>query len=64
MNILNYLKQTAMAPNNENLLISSMFGAILWKVIIEKEKINNSFQLNLLISSVIYSLAIMIILLI
>ena len=38
MNILIYLKQTAMVPNNENLLISSMFGAILWKVFIENGK--------------------------
>ena len=59
-NILIYLKQTTMVPNNEKLLISSMFGTNLRKAIIENEKINNSFQLNLLISSIIYSLAIMI----
>ena len=59
-NILIYLKQTTMVPNNEKLLISSMFGSNLRKAIIENEKINNSFQLNLLISSIIYSLAIMI----
>ena len=47
MNILIYLKQTTVAPNNENLFISSMFGAILWKVIIEKDKINNSFRSSL-----------------
>ena len=59
-NILIYLKQTTMVPNNEKLLISSMFGTNLRKAIIENEKINNSFQVNLLISSIIYSLAIMI----
>ena len=59
-NILIYFKQTTMVPNNEKLLISSMFGTNLRKAIIENEKINNSFQLNLLISSIIYSLAIMI----
>ena len=59
-NILIYSKQTTMVPNNEKLLISSMFGTNLRKAIIENEKINNSFQLNLLISSIIYSLAIMI----
>ena len=59
-NILIYLKQTTMVPNNEKLLISSMFGTNLRKAIIENEKINNSFQLNLLISSIIYSLAVMI----
>ena len=47
--------------NNENLSISSIFYE---KLIIEKEKINNYFQLDLLISSIIYSLAIMIFLLI
>ena len=40
MNILIYLKQRTMAPNNEN-FISSMFGA-------------NYLELNLLISSIIF----------